>query len=284
MMPRVRRVLVHGGLFLVTAVTTSAAGARLYGVADPFASPAALAVGLPFSASLLAILLCHELGHYLMCRRYGVDATPPYFLPAPPLGPVPIGTFGAVIRVRSRFPDRRALLDMGAAGPWAGFVVAVVVLVIGLGMSRVDPTPQVGAALFGDSLLTAYLARLVTGADPATVLVHPVAIAGWFGLLVTTLNLLPAGQLDGGHILYAALGRATPLLSSFLAAGLVWLGMRRSIGWLFWAAVVAAMTRLGHPPTLDDQPSLGAGRLVVAAASLILFAITFVPDPLRFLP
>jgi membrane-associated protease RseP (regulator of RpoE activity) len=283
-MMRPPRILLHGALFLVTGFTTSVAGAWLSGVRDPLASAAALATGLPFSASLLAILLCHELGHYLMCRRYGVDATLPYFLPAPPLGLVPIGTFGAVIRVRGRFPDRRALFDMGAAGPWAGFVVAVVVLIVGLGMSRVDRHPEAEAVLFGDSLLTAWLTRLVTGADPATVLVHPVAIAGWFGLLVTTFNLLPAGQLDGGHIIYAALGRATPFLSSLLAGALVWLGIRRSVGWFFWAAVVALMARLGHPPTLDDRRELGVGRLVIAAASLIIFVITFVPEPLRLLP
>src|SRR5262245_53755452 len=156
-----RRIVVHGGLFVVTALTTTLAGALLDG-ADPFTSPVSLARGIPFSAALLAILLCHEMGHYLMCLRYGVDASPPYFLPAPPLGIIPIGTFGAFIRVRGRFPDRRSLFDMGAAGPWAGFVVAIAVLLVGLRLSHVGTVPQgsVGAIL-GDSLLTSAAAPIV---------------------------------------------------------------------------------------------------------------------------
>jgi membrane-associated protease RseP (regulator of RpoE activity) len=276
---RVVRLLVHTSLFLVTVVTTMTAGALLDG-ADP-TSPAALARGIPFSVALLSILLCHEMGHYSMCLRHGVDASPPYFLPAPPLGIIPIGTFGAFIRVRGRFPDRRSLFDMGAAGPWAGFVVAIGVLLIGLRLSHVGPIPPRPALIFGDSLLTSSLTRLVTGADPDSVIIHPVGIAGWFGLLVTSFNLLPAGQLDGGHVLYAAVGRRTPLLSGTVAAALVWLGIRFWAGWFLWAAVVALMTRLGHPPTLDDGRHLGTGRLVGAVASLILLILTFVPEPIR---
>lgn len=279
-MRRAARLLVHGGLFVATALTTTTAGAILDG-ADPFASPAALVRGVPFSAALLAILLCHEMGHYLMCRRYGVDASPPYFIPAPPLGIIPIGTFGAFIRVRGRFPDRRSLFDMGAAGPWAGFVVAIGVLLVGLRLSHVGPMPKGPAVVFGDSLLTGSLTRLVTGADPDTVVIHPIGIAGWFGLLVTSFNLLPAGQLDGGHVLYAALGRRTPGLSATVAAALVWLGISTWAGWLLWAAIVLFMTRLGHPPTLDDARRVGAGRLVAAVASLVVLVLTFVPEPIR---
>jgi membrane-associated protease RseP (regulator of RpoE activity) len=275
-----RRVLVHVGLFAATLLTTTMAGAVLSGV-NPLASPFALAAGLPFSISLLAILLCHELGHYLMCVRHGVDASLPYFLPAPPLV-VAFGTFGAFIRVRSRFPDRRALFDMGAAGPWAGFVVAVVVFVVGLRLPYVGHGPANVA--FGDSLLTGLLTRVVLAADPDTVFIHPVGLAGWFGLLVTSFNLLPAGQLDGGHVVYAAVGRRTPMLSGALAAVLVWLGLQVWVGWLFWAAVVALMGRLGHPPTIDDHVPIGRARLVAAAWSLVIFAITFVPEPIRLLP
>jgi membrane-associated protease RseP (regulator of RpoE activity) len=273
---RARTALVHAGLLLATGITTTAAGALFAGV-DPFASSAGLAQGLPFSLSLLAILLCHELGHYAMCVRHGVDASWPYFLPAP----VGFGTFGAFIRVRSRFPDRRALFDMGAAGPWAGFVVAVGVLVVGLRYSRVDTGPAF--LMFGDSLLTTWLTRVIVGAEPDVVAVHPVAIAGWFGLLVTSFNLLPAGQLDGGHVVYAALGRHQPLLSGAVAGALVWLGIQTWSGWFFWAAIVALMTRLGHPPTLDDARPVGAARLVGAASSLVMFVITFVPEPIRIL-
>jgi membrane-associated protease RseP (regulator of RpoE activity) len=277
---RRRRILLHVALFGATLLTTTIAGALISGF-NPLASPAALAEGLPFSISLLAILLCHELGHYLMCVRHGVDASLPYFLPAPPLVVI-FGTFGAFIRVRSRFPDRKALFDMGAAGPWAGFVVAVAVFVIGLRLSYVSDRP--GDVLFGDSILTGWLTRVVLAADPSTVFIHPVGLAGWFGLLVTSFNLLPAGQLDGGHVVYAALGRHTPFLSAVLTAVLLWLGLQVWVGWLFWAAIVALMTRLGHPPTIDDRVPIGRARLVAAASSLIVFAITFVPEPIRLLP
>ncbi len=277
-----RRLLVHGGLFASTVLTATAAGAIWDGV-DPFASAGAYVRGLPYAISLLAILLCHEMGHYLMCRRHGVDASLPFFLPAPP--PIVFGTFGAFIRVRSRFPHRRALFDMGAAGPWAGFVVAIVVLFIGLHFSRVETTvPETGVWMFGDSLLTAWLTRTVVGADPSNVIVHPVALAGWFGLLVTSLNLLPAGQLDGGHIVYAAMGRATPALSAVLVAVLAWLGLRGWPGWYLWAAIVVLMNFLGHPPTTDDQAPLDPARLAGAVASLVVFVITFVPEPIRIIP
>ena len=282
MSPRPWTVAVHVAFFLVTAITTTIAGA-LWADADPFGSLAGLEAGLPFSVAILAILLCHEFGHYLMCVRHGVDASLPYFLPAPPLL-IPWGTFGAFIRIRSRFGDRRALFDMGAAGPWAGFVVSVVVLVIGLRLSHVDPTPQTAGLMFGDSLLTSFLTRTVVGAPPDVVLIHPVGIAGWFGLLITSLNLLPAGQLDGGHVLYAAVGRRMPIVSGVLAAVLLGLALRLWTGWILWAAVIALMTRLGHPATADDATPLGTGRLVGAVSSLLLLVITFVPEPLRILP
>ena len=275
------RLWIHVALFVATAFTATAAGAAWEG-ADPFGGAKGLLRGLPFSLSLLAILFCHEMGHYLMCMRHGVDASPPYFVPGIPLLPFP-GTFGAVIRVRSRFPNRKALFDMGAGGPWAGFVVALVVMIVGLRLSRVDPSAH-GGLLFGDSLLTAALARLVLGAEPDTVVVHPVAVAGWFGLFITSLNLIPAGQLDGGHILYAATGRRTTWLGALLAAIAAWLTWRVSENWLLWVLIIVLMTRLGHPPTLDDGASVGLGRLAMAASSLILLVVTFVPDPIRIMP
>jgi membrane-associated protease RseP (regulator of RpoE activity) len=278
-----RRLLVHGGLFALTALTTTFTGAVM---SDPHLVPSIewLAGGLPFSVSLLTILLCHEMGHYLMCVRYGIDASWPYFLPAPPIL-VPFGTFGAFIRVRSGFGDRRALFDMGAAGPWAGALVSVAVLIVGLRMSHVLPAPpERDMIVFGDSLLTTWLIRGVVGAEPDLVFIHPVALAGWFGLLVTSLNLLPVGQLDGGHVLYSAVGREMPLVSAVLAVGLAWLALRLWPGWILWAVVVVMMRRLGHPPTADNRLPLGPGRLVGAVASLILLVITFVPEPIRILP
>src|SRR5262245_2854818 len=172
---------VHVLLFLATILTTTVAGVYNAGL-EP-SSPATLLRGLPFAVTLLVILAVHEAGHYLMCLRHRVSASLPYFLPAPPF--FLLGTFGAFIRIRSRFPDRRALFDVGAAGPWAGFVVAVVATVVGLAHSTVLPARPEGAIWeFGDSLLTAALTRLVLGVDPsaATVQLHPIAFAGWFGL------------------------------------------------------------------------------------------------------
>ena len=275
---RADRPMLHLLLLAVTLVTTTMAGARMAGV--ELTSLRALLSGLPFSVTLLAILLTHESGHYLMCRRHGIVASLPYVLPAPPF--FLLGTFGAVIRVRSRFPDRRALFDMGAAGPWAGFVVALVAMVVGLRLSTVGATlPDGPTILLGDSLLTSFLARVVLHAEPDTVMLHPVAFAAWAGLLVTSLNLLPAGQLDGGHVLYAARGRGQTLLPAVLLAVLVWLGATRSAFWLVWSGVAAAMLLMGHPRTVDDALPLGPARRLGAVASLILFLVTFVPEPIR---
>jgi len=270
--------MVHLLLLVATIVTTTMAGARMAGVTPT--SLGSLAAGLPFSITLLGILVTHEAGHYLMCRRHGVAASLPYVLPAPPF--FLLGTFGAVIRVRSRFPDRRALFDMGAAGPWAGFVVALVAMVVGLRLSSVDATlPEGPVVMLGDSILTGFLARVVLHAPPDTVMLHPVAFAAWAGLLVTSLNLLPAGQLDGGHVLYAARGRRAVLLPVLLLAVLIWLAIAGSPFWVVWSVVAAAMLFMGHPPTMNDAQPLGLGRQVGAVLSLVLFIITFVPEPIR---
>jgi membrane-associated protease RseP (regulator of RpoE activity) len=274
------RPLLHLLLLAATALTTTMAGARMAGV-EP-TSLRSLAAGLPFSVTLLAILVTHEAGHYLMCRRHGIAASLPYVLPAPPM--FLLGTFGAVIRVRSRFPDRRALFDMGAAGPWAGFVVALVAMVVGLRLSSVDPAlPEGPVVMLGDSLLTSFLARVVLHAPPDTVMLHPVAFAAWAGLLVTSLNLLPVGQLDGGHVLYAARGRRAVLLPLLLLTTLVWLALAGSPFWIVWSVVAAAMLFLGHPPTLNDAQPLDTWRRLGAVLSLALFLVTFVPEPIRII-
>jgi membrane-associated protease RseP (regulator of RpoE activity) len=277
------RLLVHGGLLAVTALTTTVAGAFWQGL-DPIDEPRLLVQGLPFAATLLTILLVHEAGHYLMCVRHRVSASLPYFLPAPP-NIFPLGTFGAFIRIRARFPDRRALFDVGAAGPLAGFVVALAATVIGLGRSTVLPEPpSIHALELGDSVLTSFLTRAVLHADPATVILHPVAFAGWFGLFVTSINLLPVGQLDGGHVLYAAAGRRQRLLPVLLIAALIGIGLSGWVGYLVWAVILALLLALGHPPTENDARPLGAGRRLVALASLVVLALTFVAEPFRIIP
>jgi Zn-dependent protease len=276
------RLALHVGLFLATVATTLWAGFQLSPLAA-FAPtlPNVVRGGLPFAASLVAILFCHEMGHYLVARRHGVTATLPYFIPVP----FGAGTLGAVIRMRSAIPSRRATLDIAAAGPLAGLVVAVPLLLWGLAHSEVRAGPAgspVASALvspfamvrallegrplldavpvtqfFGDSLLTAAAARLVHGDLPpgSDVVLHPVAFAAWLGLLVTTLNLVPLGQLDGGHVLYALAGRRLARAGSRLVSlGLLAAGLFLSWNWIVWWALTRFLLGLGHPPALSEEP------------------------------
>ncbi len=273
---------VHVLLFVATALSATLAGVDV-DAHDLMAHPSLLLRGLPFAATLITILLVHELGHYLTCLRYGVNASLPYFIPAPLI--TPVGTFGAFIRIRSRFPNRRALFDIGAAGPWAGFVLAMIAMAVGVARSKIMPLPTEWHGLeLGDSLLTAGLVRLILHADSATVVLDPVAFAGWFGLFVTSLNLIPVGQLDGGHVLYATLGRATPQIAALLTAALVCLGLRGWPGWLVWAVIVTFLLPLGHPPTEDDARPLDPARRLAAFGTLVIFVLTFVPEPIRLVP
>jgi membrane-associated protease RseP (regulator of RpoE activity) len=266
--PRTERgVRVHVWLVLATAFTMW------------------LAHGPSYAAAMLLFLLCHEGGHYVACRLHGVSATLPYFLPAPPIF-LP-GTLGAVIRVRAPFPNRNALFDMGAAGPWGGFLIALPVLAIGLRLSTVsvDPPLMDHAVRLGDSLVTALMTRLVLGdvPDSVSLVYHPLAFAGWFGMLVTSLNLLPVGQLDGGHVAYAAgvRSRIFPLLLVAILAWLAWTGWP---GWALWAGILLLMIVLGHPPTMDDLRPLSPWRRIGAVASMALLVITFVPAPISLAP
>jgi membrane-associated protease RseP (regulator of RpoE activity) len=267
-------------LFAATFLTTSMASALNQGV-DFISNPGDIRAGFPFAVTLMTILLFHECGHYFLARVHRVDATLPYFIPAPPLL---IGTFGAFIRMRSLPPNRRALFDIGAAGPWAGFVIAVPAVIFGLQISEVRPLePMEGGLVLGDSLLFAALIRMVlgVGADEATILLHPVALAGWFGLLVTCLNLLPVGQLDGGHVAYAVFGRRHRWISLAVLTTLVVLGVGGWWGWLFWAFMLLVLG-IGHPRPWDPHTPLDRPRLVGAALTLAILVLTFMPEPLAF--
>jgi membrane-associated protease RseP (regulator of RpoE activity) len=253
------------------------------GVRTVWSDPALLRLGFSFSLPVLFILLVHELGHYLACRRYRLPATLPSFLPAP----VGIGTFGAFIKILAPIRGKRELFDVGASGPFAGFLALLPFLFLGIARSRpvalatVTAPPGFGLALPGRSLLFDLVTRLYHGPLPeGTVLdLHPFALAAWFGLLATAINLLPLGQLDGGHILYAATGRlqrrlALPLWALLSLASLVW------PGWLLWSAVVLMMG-LRHPPVRDEEEPLDGRRLALAAAALLLLVLCFMPVPLR---
>lgn len=282
------RPLVHLGLFLATVVTTLLAGALQSGVAleELWRHPGRLAEGLPFSAALLGILGVHEFGHYTVGRLHRMPVSLPYFIPVPP--PFFLGTLGAVIRLRGAIRDRRALFDMAVAGPLAGLVVAVPVYVLGLKLSSVVRIPR-GAAegsgyvQFGDAVLPKLLERLTLGVLPPDfdILLHPVGVAAWFGFLVTALNLIPAGQLDGGHIVYALFGRRHALISKLAVAGLVLIGLAfGSINWLVWAALIVGFMGFRHSPTMDDITPLDGRRRALGVFALILLVLLLPPVPL----
>jgi len=288
----------HAVLFLVTLFTTTISGAVMSGhlpaemsrlfnpSAWDFGFFRALAGGFAFSVPLLAILLCHELGHYLTARHYNLNVSPPFFLPGLPT-PIGIGTFGAFIRLRTILTDRRQLLDVGAAGPIAGFVVALPVLWWGLAHSQILDTSSNGMSMqsgwglwpLGTSIITR-LVRDFTHTGQGEVLLHPAAFAGWVGMFVTMLNLLPIAQLDGGHILYAAAPRAQRWVARAIWVVILLLGYF-SKSWLIWGVIVLLLSRgqFGHPPVLDAYRPLPKSRIWLLAASAVLFVLTFTPVP-----
>ena len=276
-------------LFLATVVTTLGAGSMMAG-ADPFADPAALLEGIPFSAALLVILLAHEFSHYIISHRHGVRASLPLFIPAPTLA----GTFGAVIRIESPIPDRRSLLEIGIAGPLAGFIVALPIAVVGLKLSHVavhTASTAAGAAGaggggeigigLGGSLLFTLLERLVLGPLPqnASLVLHPVAFAAWIGFFVTAINLLPVGQLDGGHVLYALAGHRQEGISRAVVLVLAPLGFLWW-GWFLWGGVLL-LIGLRHPPVLEEGSPLGMPECALCVIAAALLVLTLAPAPFR---
>jgi membrane-associated protease RseP (regulator of RpoE activity) len=244
--------------------------------------------GVALAGGLLSILLAHEMGHYLACRHYRVDATLPQFLPSPwfpvfglacwrPLSM--IGTFGAFIRIRGPIPNRRALFDIGVAGPLAGFLACLPVLWFGVQGAAVRPLTPDGGIFFGEPLAFQALSRLLHGPIPGdqTLAIGQLGLAAWFGLFVTALNLMPIGQLDGGHVTYALLRERSRLVSrvgSWACVALVVF----SPSWILWAIVVRVLGRR-HPPTLDDEAPVGRGRAVLGVVALAVFVVCFVPNP-----
>jgi membrane-associated protease RseP (regulator of RpoE activity) len=275
---------LHIALFVATFLTTAMASAMHQGV-DVLAEPSRLLIGFPYAIAIMTILLAHECGHYFLARAHRVDATLPFFIPAPPVLFF-IGTLGAFIRMRSMPRDRRALFDVGAAGPWAGLLVAVPALMLGLSLSEIRPAGlgDEGGLFLGDSLLFKGLTWLVLGTtgDNVTIVLHPVALAGWVGLLVTALNLLPVGQLDGGHVVYAAFGEHWHRwISRGTLTALLVLGVGGAATWLVWA-VLLSFLGLRHPRLLDADTPLDRSRKWAAAATLVMFVVTFMPEPVYF--
>jgi membrane-associated protease RseP (regulator of RpoE activity) len=322
MRPTLRTWIKHSLLLLVTFVTATIAGVLYpFGVIDsmPVSDPQSwtelvdffftlparyimligttvqalltqpdyLRYGLSFSISLLFILISHEMGHYVACRIYGVDATLPFFIPTPPMiGPA--GTFGAFIRIMSPMPSRKAVFDIGVAGPIAGFIALIPVAIIGV--STMQPiSPELvdvpGTLTFTDPLFTR-LIGLIVGQDPTYGLGNPFYFAAWVGLLVTALNLIPSGQLDGGHAIYAVFGErvhfftgriAFVVMTALAIIGFVYFG---SPSGFLVAILLGVMARVRHPEPYDQTP-LDAKRKVIAFLTLVIFVLSFVPFAIR---
>jgi membrane-associated protease RseP (regulator of RpoE activity) len=295
------RYWLHALLFLLTLLTTTVVGAGLshsFALGRPFDfdidldgykqmwhNPAYLLDGLPFSLTLLTILLAHEMGHYLTARYYRVDASLPFFIPAPTL----IGTLGAFIRIRSAILSKRTLFDIGVGGPLAGFATLLLPMAIGVSMSKIVPGIGTrGELLFGTPLVLRLFEWMIFPHTPIVdIYLHPVARAAWVGLLATALNLLPIGQLDGGHILYSFLGERTRILSRIFVAALAGLGIyqlfttdyRVGYTWLLWA-VILLLVGMRHPSIVDPS-RLGRTRSWLGLAALIIFLLTFTLAPVR---
>lgn len=296
------RVLRHIILFIITVVTTTLTAASSFAVKVPepstitgmFLDPvsevinqtlagnyAPILQGMIFSFTLLVILAAHEFGHYFACRYYGIRATLPFFIPAPPIGITLFGTFGAVIKIKEPIRSRRALFDIGIAGPLAGFAFALPASIIGI-LLAVPPIEPAGIE-FKDPLLFQIIMRFV-GAPPVWDW-NPVYWAAWGTLLVTALNLFPVGQLDGGHVLYAVLGpRVHKWVSRIvcaMTAALSILGflLYRSPVYFLWTLVLVFLLRVGHPPLIEEEP-LGKTRIILAVIALLVFILCFLPFPI----
>jgi membrane-associated protease RseP (regulator of RpoE activity) len=287
------KVWRHVLLFVLTILTTTMVGGWHYAgfVADftgttpePTGLGSLMLHGLWYSGTVLAILGCHEMGHYLACRYYDVDASLPFFLPLPP--PFPTGTLGAFIRIREPIPSKRMLFDIGIAGPIAGFLVTVPTLVVGLTMSNVVEIPPdfVGFWL-GEPLLFKAAIKLLFGTPPDgySINLHPMAFGAWFGLIATALNLIPFGQLDGGHISYAVLGRRSSQVT--LAMVVAALGLAYfSSSWIVWTTLMIGMLFLfgrHHPRTFDEHEPLDRQRMLLALVALIILIVCFTPAPIE---
>src|SRR5438876_6803361 len=268
-------------LFLLTVLSTIVAGSQAFVAFNPFVEPRRLLEGVPFAFTLLAILGTHEFGHYFTARAYGASVSLPYFIPAPP--PFLFGTLGAIIRMRSPARDRNSLFDIAASGPLAGPVIALPALWLGLSWSKVGPVPPGGAVVFGDSLAMRFMTWLAFGPLPPghDVFVHPVALAGWVGLFVTALNLIPVGQLDGGRIAYALFGARHRQVSLAAFLALLVLGAVTGSGnWFVWAFLLFFVMGFQHQPPLDDLSPLSPARYAVGIGCLILLFLLIPPVPI----
>jgi membrane-associated protease RseP (regulator of RpoE activity) len=269
-------------LFVATAFTTTLAGA-FYADKPSEGYISFFLQGWVFSVPLMAILLVHEMGHYLSGRRHHLDVSLPYFIPAPVI--FPLGTFGALIKIRSLIPNRRVLVQIGAAGPVSGGIVAIPLLAIGLALSEIRPLSEnPGLLSLGSSLIfeLGCLLRFGQFSFDINVVLHPTAVAAWAGLFVTALNMLPIGQLDGGHVIYGLFGHtASRVVSIVVLVCLIPVGVFLWVGWLVFGAIILVLGPR-HPPPLDPYTSLDWKSRFLGWTAIVLFVLTFMPIPVSF--
>lgn len=264
-------IFLHIFLFLATIVSTIFVGS--VGFAN-------LKIGYQYSFALITILLTHEMGHYLVSRRYGIPSSLPYFIPLPI---PPFGTFGAIIKMKGIINNRKALFDIGTAGPLSGFIVSIPFIIIGIKLSTIIPMATIPALSYmelGDSLLFKILEAILIDKVPEghELMLHPFAYAGWVGLFVTSLNLLPVGQLDGGHIMYAVFGKKSKFAYYIVIIGMAGLALFANIGWITLVVLIIIFGRR-HPQPCDDVTKLDGTRKTIAVIMVIVFILSFMPAP-----
>ncbi len=299
------QLLIHLSLFLLTFFTTTLAGVMWLNI-DPF-DLQNFYLGLSYSIPLLAILTAHEFGHYFAARYHKVDSTLPYYIPVPPFLLNPFGTMGAVIKIKSPIPNRNALFDIGASGPLAGFFVTLIIFIYGVltlppidyiysihpEYKMIETLPATGLT-FGNSLFTLVMRELFSNHaffPPMNEIYHyPFLCVGWFGLFITALNLIPIGQLDGGHILYAMIGRKQGTFARIFFGSLIIIGLSSfiplpyfsihagTVGWLVFALILFFFIKLDHPPIYDDA-DLDPTRKFIGWITVAIFVFTFLPIP-----
>ena len=273
------RLIINLLLFLATVCTVVLGGALQEGYNPLEDSPIVLLTGIPFAFALLSILGTHELAHFLVARARGMKATLPYFIPIPFS---PLGTFGAVIKMESPIKDRKMLFDVGISGPLAGLVVSIIALVVGLRLSEVTVSPPGDASVMplGTGILVDWITNLVLGPlpDHLMVILHPIAFAGWFGIFVTAMNLIPISQLDGGHVGYAFFGEAHRWVAALIFIGLLLMSVVWT-GWLFWGFFIFVFGGLRHPPPLNDITPLDTKRKLLAVFAFALLFLLGTPRP-----
>lgn len=271
-----KRLFFHLFLVGLTFITTVFAGVLWLG---------SFSAGVVYSFTVLSVLAAHEMGHYIACRWYGVEATLPYFIPVPL---PPVGTFGAFIKIKSPIPSRRALFDIGIAGPLAGFVFVIPATFVAFYFAEAAPPPVTNGEYiyFQDPLLFKFFQWLV-GA-PRDTMLNPVMWAAWIGVFMTSLNLLPVGQLDGGHVTYAVFGRSGNRALAWLSyLAVIGLAIYSAVyggtwNWVVYAVILTFMLRVGHPPVIDEDEPLGRARMIIALIGLLVFVLSFMPFPISF--